>query len=557
MPGFCACVGVLALFGRVRRAGLPCAFWCASPFPLAALSLCFAWPPLGWGAPALAFFLFSPLPSSARPLCLLLSLVSGPGGPGPWHCVLFVAFRPSVRCRSFCVAPPGCWLLPGGCLPPAPLFFFGFSCRRSVPCAFLFVFFSLPPVSAPVVSRFLWFPAPGAFRPGAVLCVFLPPFGSPCAFAFSFLLLGQWLLLGALPAPPLCLAGFVGAARCPSFFFSSCVRPGRLWLSLVSGPGCPGPWACVLFALWASRFSAVRALSPSFCFLPGRWLLPGGCCPPPPRSVLRSLFFCLVRPRCLQLSLVSGPGCLGPRCCVLFALLASRFSALRGSRLFRASCPAVGCSPVVAAPPPPFVSRGFRRFPSVLCAVCCAVLSVSGCGAALRCCALCIVLLRSFGAAARRAIPSGAPRHPGALCFVSLCFAVSPRAVCDLSLCGGVSCCSPLCFVLCMFWGAVLCVLCPLCSVRCCASLCWCACVVLLVWCVLLLVPGTVVRCCLLCCFLWCAVVLCSVWWPVVVCWCRTVAPCCPLSFAGGVGLCLFPVWCGGAAPVCRGVLLC
>ena len=37
-------------------------------------------------------------------------------------------------------------------------------------------------------------------------------------------------------------------------------------------------------------------------------------------------------------------------------------------------------------------------------------------------------------------------------------------------------------------------------------------------------------------------------WWPVVVCWCRAVAPCCLFSFAGGVGLCLFPVcavlWC-------------
>ena len=41
----CVCVRVRALLGRVGRAGLPGAFWCASPFPLAALSFCFAWPP--------------------------------------------------------------------------------------------------------------------------------------------------------------------------------------------------------------------------------------------------------------------------------------------------------------------------------------------------------------------------------------------------------------------------------------------------------------------------------------------------------------------------------
>ena len=253
-----------------------------------------------------------------------------------------------------------------------------------------------------------------------------------------------------------------------------------------------------------------------------------------------------------------------------------------------------------------FVSCGFCRFRSVLCAVCCAVLCVPGCGAALRCCALCRLVLCCcvlccFAALRRCRCSScrapGAPRRPGALCFAALRFAVFLRAVCVLSLRAGVCCCSPLCFVLCVSLGAVLCVPCPLRSVWCCASLCWCACVVLFVWCVLLLAPGAVVRCRVLCFFLWCAVVRCWVWWPVVVCWCRAVAPCCPFCFVGGVGLCLFPVctvqccaarrvvrfrlrlrccWClvlwrvpgccgvslgvlrcGGAALVCRGVLLC
>ena len=45
--------GVRVLLGRVGRAGLPGALWCASSFPLAALSFCFAWPPPGWGCPPL------------------------------------------------------------------------------------------------------------------------------------------------------------------------------------------------------------------------------------------------------------------------------------------------------------------------------------------------------------------------------------------------------------------------------------------------------------------------------------------------------------------------
>ena len=32
----------------------------------------------------------------------------------------------------------------------------------------------------------------------------------------------------------------------PSFFFSFSLRPRRLLFSLVSGPGCPGPWRSVL-----------------------------------------------------------------------------------------------------------------------------------------------------------------------------------------------------------------------------------------------------------------------------------------------------------------------
>ena len=85
-------VRVLALCGRVGRAGLPGALWCASPFPLAASSFCFAWPPPGCGGPPLprcccssslpcaplVFFFFFVLcvrrpgpPGSCSPVCTL------------------------------------------------------------------------------------------------------------------------------------------------------------------------------------------------------------------------------------------------------------------------------------------------------------------------------------------------------------------------------------------------------------------------------------------------------------------------------------------------------
>ena len=306
-------VRVLALCGRVGRAGLPGALWCASPFPLAALSFCFAWPTPGWGCPPLS------------------------------------------------------------CCP----------CRSSLP-----------------------------WRRALVVFLGLPLPASSCARA-SFVspawpLAALWWFL--TPSPPfLCLGVFVAPAWCLGvvfffFFFSSSsspVRPRCLRLSLVSGPGCPGPRRCALFALLAFRLSALRALVPLSCFPPGWCVLPFGC------------------------------------------------------------------------PPPPFLSRSFRR---------CVVLCVPRCGA-VPCCARWVLLL----------VAPCPLALPVALCSAALRFAVFPRAVCVLSWRGGACCCWPLCFVLCLSRGAVLCVLCPLRFVRCCASLCWCARVVLFVWCSLLLAPGAVV----------------------------------------------------------------
>ena len=510
-PGSCACVRVLALLGGVGRAGLLGAFWCASPFLLAALAFCFASVPFVFPCP--------------RPRCLPLSLVSGPGCLGPWRCALRFFFLPPVgaSCALAFFFPLGRWLLPGACCPPPPHFL----CVRVVSSLALGVppplFFS---ACAPILSGFLWFPAPGALGLGDVFGLLCgPPASWPSVRSLLFLCLA-WpfcSLVVAAPPPP--------AAWCSvlfSFFFPVALSCS-LRLCPVSGPGCLVPRRCASFPLLASRFSALRAFSPLSCLPSGRWLLPGGC------------------------------------------------------------------------PPPLFVSRGFRRFRSVLCAVCCAVLCVPGCGAAL--CSPDDVLLCAVLFCCARLVP---------LLVVS-CPLVLPVALGHCALrrsvlrCSAAQCVFCRCVVVCaVFRRSALCCECP--WVLCCAfpvlstlcgtvlrcagalALC-CLCGACCCW-------RSVLWCAAVCCafFFWCAVVRCWVWWPVVVCWCRAVVSCCPFCFVGGVGLCLLSVFavqccaarfvvrfwlrlrccrclklwrvpvccgvslcvlrCGGAALLCRGVLL-
>ena len=156
-------------------------------------------------------------------------------------------------------------------------------------------------------------------------------------------------------------------------FFSFFLLPRCLWLSLVSGPGCLGPWRCVLFVFFAPRFPARCALLPLFCLLPGRGLLPGVCCPPPlwclavfVAASRRSAFF-FAPP--LSMAFAGFP----PRvpwalalCALCFFSFAFRFSAC--CALLPLSClpPGRGLLTGVCCPPPPFVSRGFRRCLSAL-----------------------------------------------------------------------------------------------------------------------------------------------------------------------------------------------
>ena len=256
---------------------------------------------------------------------------------------------------------------------------------------------------------------------------------------------------------PLCLSALLGPLRAG-------VAPRSL--AALAVPRCLGAVLWLFFS--ASRCLALRALARRLCLPLGRWLLFGGFSPHPLpfcALVFSSLllgalvfffFFFSLLPLCAPI--VSGflwfpaPGALGLGAvrCLLCWPSASRLS-VRLS-LFRAFLLAGACSLSVAGPPPPsppFLSRGFRRCRSVLCAVCCVVLCVPGCGA-VPCCARWVPLLV-------------------APCPLALPVALGP---CALRRC--VLRCSP---VLCVFCrGAVvravvgrsaLCCVCP--GVLCCA----------------------------------------------------------------------------------------
>ena len=353
---------------------------------------------------------------------------------------------------------PARWLLPAGCYPP-PLLWLAVFLGAALCSVFFSLFFSFFSLHAPLSLAFCGFRprVPWALAPGGVCFVGLPLLGSPCALA-SFVvpawpLAAPWWLLPP-PPPPLVSRFFSRCSFMLRFLlFFSVARPRCLRLSLVSNPEGPGPWRCVLFVLLASRSSAFRALLPLLWYLPGRWLLPGGCCPPscvslffslqlctpfssfffrcaaplspafsgfrpggpwalalcavcfvglpllgspcavasfvvpacllaapwwllppPPPFVSRCCsrccfvlrFFFVARPRCLWLSLVSGPGCPGPWRCVLFVLLASRPSALRTLSPLLWFPPGLWLLPGGCCPPPPFCVSLFFALP--LCA---------------------------------------------------------------------------------------------------------------------------------------------------------------------------------------------
>ena len=219
-----ACVGVLGFPGRVGRAGLWGAFWCASLF----LRRCCPPALLDSLRAAVALFLSFCLPS----FFLFVFFLFFPSLPATLLTPAFCGFRP--------------WLP----LALAPRVF------SDPPPAFMacFVFLFCPPSLSLALS---------SFRPRVSRALALcgpPPFFfllRPCLLLCAS---GPFGLLFVSPPPPFPLFF-------PSFFLAVCgflPPPPRLGVSFV----------------------ALLVLPLLLCFLPGLWLLPCGCCllllPPPP-----------------------------------------------------------------------------------------------------------------------------------------------------------------------------------------------------------------------------------------------------------------------------------
>ena len=476
-----------------------------------------------------------------------------------------------VRWRRWCVVC-GVWCVVC-CWGPSPLL-------AEVPVCYS------PPLLAGLRCRWWWaVPATPGWGPlAAVVCVLCSAgSGGPASRARSG---APHLFLW-----PLCLSALLGPLRAGVAPLSFAAVAVPRWLFF-----------------WASRCLARASfVSPAWPLAALWWLLP-----PPPLCVSRFSSLLLValvfffspsssssvRPRCLRLSLVSGPGCPGPRRlrCLFCWPSASRLS-VRLS-LFRAFRLAVGCFRVVAAPPPPppFLSRGFRSCRWVLCAVLCcaslgAVLRRAAARCVARCCAVvCCVALVWCRCLLRRALWRGPLPCGPVLCGAVFCAVCSVlcvfcrravvRAVVRRSalccVCRGVLCCafrllSVLCGAVLRCAGALaLCCSCGVC--RCWRLVLWCAAVCCAVscgvpWCGAgsggpWLSAGGVFRCRCPCLAAWSAS-LWLVWFAVVPCFpvscsvvlcCRVVLCCCALlSCWCAVGACFALLW---AVVLCCVVLL-
>ena len=366
---------------------LVCCFFFLFLFPRCFFSLA---PPL-----SRAFFGFRPRVPSALALCVV--------------CFVGLALLVSPCALSSFLLPGG-WPPSGGCPPPPSL-----SRSVAVPRYLALVFFFL--FSAPPLSLALC-----VFRPRvplalalacvccarlSVLCVVFfcpPPLGSSCALACfvspSWPVVVPWWLLPPLPLP-FCASRFSSFALGALVFFSSLfVRLRCLRLSLVSGPGCPGPWRCVLLVflslpLPGSPCALASFVSPAWPLAALWWLLP----PPPP-------LLCLA-------VFVAPAGCLG----VLF--------------FFFLCC----------APPLSLAFSGFRpRVPwaSALCVVCFVGLPLLG-----SLCALASFVLSAWPLAAPWWL---LPPPPPPLCVSRLSW-LPLGAVCHVlccAVCPWVRCCAAL-----------------------------------------------------------------------------------------------------------------
>ena len=237
-------------------------------------------------------------------------------------------------------------------------------------------------------------------------------------------------LLGPLRAGvvPLSFAA-VAVPRCPGalFFFFFFFPPPAAWLSVRSRLVCV---SCLAFgcSLVVAHPPPSPFVSRGFC----RSCLVPGCF-----FFFFPSFFSLLAPPLSPAFSGFRPRVPWASALALFALLARRFSALRA--LVPLSCfpPWLLAAPWWLLPPPPPLFLAVFVAAARCCVPCCAVRPwVRRCAALLRVVSPGVVLscavLRSCGAAACCAVPSGAARRPGALCSAALCFAVFPRAVCSV-----------------------------------------------------------------------------------------------------------------------------
>ena len=575
-PRSLACVRVRPLLGLVGRAGLPGAFWCASPFfsPFLVPSLLLR-PLRAWVAPFVVFFLFLfPFSPLLRPRCVLLCVFSGPGCLGPWRLV-----PPPPPTPFFCLLPlcAPCCLLHG--------MFSGLGCpgpwRLVAPPPF---FFAPPPPCG--LWRFLLSWCLGPLRPPSPFFVFFPwflvfplsvffPFSFPSFFA-GCAVRGGFVCLGPSGVPRRCCP-----CRCS-------VCAGWCCVVLAVGPGCPlpspgGSWC---------RASVVLSLSGRVARRPVvrrgvSWCSAALCC-----VLLRGavVWWCAVVLCCLSGSLPVPVisflplrvccVCSGVSCCV-FPVLPVRCAV----RLVCAGAPALCCSF--------FSPCWWRWFPVVLrwfwapgrfLVVSVSVLCL--CGAVLVClrrCSLFAALLPSQGwlvfcvvacCVCVFAVGPGCPLlSPGGSwwllvsclggvlwCVPGCCAGPCCYVLCRLALC----CCALCCFVL-LRLVLPRAVLCPValsvflgsCAFRrrvlsCPPALCVFCCGVS---------PRGVVRCCALCCVrpvvsccafpvvsalcgvaVWpalprCPAPLCCAPWCCAAAWCRGVLPCRLVGFVSCVGV--------------------
>ena len=433
-----AAVRVRALLGRVGRAGLPGAFWCASPFlwPFLQRSLLVR-PPPGWGCPVCGC------------CSVFFACFPGPGALG-----LGVLFHPPPLVFFFLPPSPPAPLSPplpralASCCPPPPFFVFFVLLAPSPPSQL---------ASAPPPPFFVFFSLSCSFFPRCASAVYVLGCRAVCSLSCPFVVL-------CLSSVLFLVAGVVGSwCRCLVLGVCWClvarrcrlvvcvgsgarVWSGRRWASSLWRPvplccvlwRCAAVWCCVLVpCLLFFFFSSLLVALVSRCSplvlgsrpIPGRFCfcaLPVRCCAGVPAPLLSV--------RC-SLALA---GLAGVLCCCVLCLCVCCWAWLSS---------VVSWWVLVA---PGVVSR----WRAVVCSLvlCCAVLlRVVPLGVAL----LCAVLFRfaPFGAACRALccvlgrcpsswgpVPSGAVFclvPPRCVCFAVVCrcvalFAVVLCAVCAL-----------------------------------------------------------------------------------------------------------------------------